>query len=249
MTATTNSPSRYRIAEWQESLQTKQAVDIIRWAVGEFGTRLAFASSLGAEDQVITHFLAETSSQTRIFTLDTGRLFPECHELMERTEKHYNLKIEVFMPDSSEVESMVKNHGINLFYKSAENRKLCCAIRKIHPLGRALEGVEAWICGLRRQQGVTRQQVQVVEWDDQHGIAKINPLWNWPEDKLWNCIKKNLIPYNPLHDRGFLSIGCSCCTRAVAPGDDLRAGRWWWENAEQRECGLHLKDGKPVRAR
>lgn len=236
------------IQEWQALLENRSADDVIRWAAEKFDDRLVFASSLGAEDQVITHILARVCPRTAIFTLDTGRLFHETHELIESTEVRYNLKIQVFVPESSEVESMVKNHGINLFYKSVDNRKLCCGVRKIHPLRRALAGAEAWICGLRRDQAVTRQQVQVVEWDEQHGIVKLNPLWNWSEESLWDCIKQNHIPYNPLHDKGFLSIGCSCCTRAVSPGEDIRAGRWWWESPELKECGLHLKDGKLVRA-
>lgn len=237
-----------RIAEWQNHLQDKQAGEVIQWAREEFGRRVAFASSLGAEDQVIAHLLAEAAPGTRVFTLDTGRLFPETYELIERTQSRYKLSIEVFMPEAAEVEAMVKSHGINLFYRSVENRKLCCGVRKIHPLKRALVGVDAWICGLRRAQGMTRQQLRVIEWDEAHGIAKVSPLWNWSEKEIWDFIRQNQIPYNPLHDQGFLSIGCSCCTRAVAPGEDIRAGRWWWESPEHKECGLHLKDGKLVRA-
>jgi phosphoadenosine phosphosulfate reductase len=217
------------------------AQDVIRWASGTFRDRLCFATSLGAEDQVITHLLAEVSPNIRVFTLDTGRLFQESYELIDRTEARYARRIEVFAPKAEEVESMVSEHGINLFYKSVENRKLCCSIRKVHPLVRALAGVDAWICGLRKDQALTRQQVHVVEWDAQFGIVKINPLWNWSEPQVWECIKTNGIPYNPLHDKGFLSIGCSCCTRAVAAGEDVRAGRWWWEQAEHKECGLHHK--------
>jgi phosphoadenosine phosphosulfate reductase len=235
------------IPQWQVHLETKGPDKVIQWAVDTFRDRLVFASSLGTEDQVIIHFLAQVYPETRIFTLDTGRLFPETYELIASTEARYNLKIEVFIPNSAEVEAMVKEHGINLFYTSVENRKLCCGVRKIHPLRRALAGVDAWICGLRRDQAATRQQVQVVEWDDQNALVKINPLWNWSESNLWDFIKQNRIPYNPLHDQGFPSIGCSCCTRAVAPGEDVRAGRWWWEQPENKECGLHLKGGRLVR--
>ncbi|MCI0418285.1 MAG: phosphoadenylyl-sulfate reductase [Acidobacteria bacterium] len=236
------------VSAWQTLLAETNASEVIRWAAETFGSRLCFASSLGAEDQVITHFIAEAAPGIRLFTLDTGRLFPETYQLIDNTEVRYNRRVEVFAPNTQEVESMVGEHGINLFYKSVENRKLCCSIRKIHPLKRALAGVDAWICGLRRDQAVTRQQVQVIEWDEQFGIVKINPLWNWSEQQVWDCIKNNLIPYNPLHDKGFLSIGCSCCTRAVAAGEDVRAGRWWWEQPEHKECGLHRKDGKLVRA-
>jgi phosphoadenosine phosphosulfate reductase len=245
----TGSRNHDDIQQWQQSLRAKPADEVLRWAADKFGDRLAFASSLGAEDQVITYFLARAAPSTRIFTLDTGRLFPESYELIERTEDRFKVRIEAFVPESSAVESMVRDHGINLFYESVENRKLCCSIRKIHPLKRALAGADAWICGLRREQGVTRQQVAVVEWDEQHGIPKINPLWNWSEEEVWQCIRRNEIPYNPLHDRGFLSIGCACCTRAVAPGEDLRAGRWWWEIPEHKECGLHLIGERLARAR
>lgn len=233
---------------WQELAAGMDPRDVIRWASGNFSDRLCFASSLGAEDQVITHFIAEASPDIRIITLDTGRLFPESYELIEKTEVRYGRRIEVFAPHTEEVESMVSKHGINLFYKSVENRKLCCSIRKIHPLTRALSGVDAWLCGLRRDQALTRQQVQVIEWDEQFGIVKINPLWNWSQSQVWDCIKRNDIPYNSLHDQGFLSIGCSCCTRAVAAGEDVRAGRWWWEQPEHKECGLHRKDGNRVSA-
>ena len=233
--------NRASVPSWQEFVGGMSAEEVIRWASGVFGSRLCFATSLGAEDQVITHLIAEVAPDIRSFTLDTGRLFPESYELIEKTEARYARKVEVFAPQTEEVEAMVTEHGINLFYKSVENRKLCCSIRKIHPLTRALRGVAAWICGLRRDQALTRQQVHVVEWDVQFGIVKINPLWNWSEQEVWDCIRKNQIPYNPLHDKGFLSIGCSCCTRAVAPGEDVRAGRWWWEQPEHKECGLHRK--------
>jgi len=229
------------VPAWQELLEGMDAPDVIRWAAKVFRGRLCFATSLGAEDQVITHFIAEVAPDIRVSTLDTGRLFPESYELIDKTEARYARRVEVFTPQTAEVESMVSEHGINLFYKSVENRKLCCSIRKIHPLMRALVGVDAWICGLRRDQALTRQQVHVAEWDEQFGIVKINPLWNWSESQVWDCIKQNEIPYNPLHDKGFLSIGCSCCTRAVAAGEDVRAGRWWWEQPEHKECGLHRK--------
>jgi phosphoadenosine phosphosulfate reductase len=248
MDKTGSFPHRDLIPDWEAHLEPKAPDQVIQWGSDTFRERLAFASSLGAEDQVITHFLAQVHPEIRTFTLDTGRLFPETYKLIASTEARYNLKIEIFLPDSSEVESMVKEHGINLFYASVENRKLCCAVRKIHPLRRALTGADAWICGLRREQAATRQQVRVVEWDDQNAIVKINPLWNWAEPSVWDFIRQNRIPYNPLHDEGFPSIGCSCCTRAVAPGQDVRAGRWWWEHPGQKECGLHLKDGRLVRA-
>jgi phosphoadenosine phosphosulfate reductase len=236
-----NPHNRESVAAWQELVATMGAPEVIRWASRVFRNRICFATSLGAEDQVIAHLLSDVAPGIRVFTLDTGRLFPESYELIDKTEARYGRRVEVFAPQTEEVESMVAEHGINLFYKSVENRKLCCSIRKIHPLMRALNGVDAWICGLRRDQALTRQSVHVVEWDEQFGIVKINPLWNWSEPQVWDFIRKNEIPYNPLHDKGFLSIGCSCCTRAVAAGEDVRAGRWWWEQPEHKECGLHRK--------
>ncbi len=233
-----------QITAWQAQLSRATPSEVLLWASGTFGNRLAFATSLGAEDQIITHLLAKVSPQIRIFTLDSGRLFPETYDLIDRTEAHYAVKIEVYSPNSEEVESMVREHGINLFYKSVDFRKLCCTVRKLHSLQRALSGADAWICGLRRDQAVTRQDIHVIEWDDQNQLVKINPLCSWSEKDAWDFIRANKVPYNPLHDQGFLSIGCSCCTRAVAPGEDIRAGRWWWESPEQKECGLHRLNGK-----
>jgi phosphoadenosine phosphosulfate reductase len=229
------------VPAWQLAAAELDGLKVLRWASEVFGNQVCFATSLGVEDQVITHMIAEIDPSIRVFTLDTGRLFAESYELIERTESRYGVKIDVFSPKTEEVEAMVAERGINLFYKSIENRKLCCSIRKLHPLTRALAGTDAWICGLRRDQGLTRQEVRVVEWDDQFGLVKINPLWNWPESEVWDYVRSNEVPYNPLHDRGFLSIGCACCTRPIAPGEDIRAGRWWWEQPEHKECGLHRK--------
>jgi phosphoadenosine phosphosulfate reductase len=145
------------------------------------------------------------------------------------------------------VELMVREHGINLFYQSVEKRKLCCSVRKLHPLKRALGELDAWVCGLRRGQAVTRHDVALVEWDAANELVKFNPLWNWTEQDLQTFVKEHAVPYSPLHDQGFISIGCSCCTRAIKPGEDLRAGRWWWEDPEHKECGLHQKEGKLLR--
>jgi phosphoadenosine phosphosulfate reductase len=215
------------------------AEDILNAAVEEFEGNIAFASSMGAEDQVITHMLAKLFVPVRIFTLDTGRLFYETYELIEKTEARYGLKIEILFPDTLQVEKMVKEKGINLFYQSIENRKLCCGVRKIEPLRRALAGLDAWITGLRREQSPTRTNMFPVEWDEGNGLVKVNPLLNWTEDQVWNYIRENKIPYNILHDKGFPSIGCQPCTRATEPGEDIRNGRWWWENPETKECGLH----------
>lgn len=201
--------------------------------------KIAFSSSLGAEDQVITHMIADRTLPIRIFTLDTGRLFPETYDLIDITSKKYGIAIEVCFPDAMEVQNMVNQKGINLFYESIENRKQCCGIRKTAPLKKALQGMEIWISGLRRAQSVTRSELQLTEWDDENGILKLQPLYDWSESQVWDYIKTHKVPYNTLHDKGFRSIGCQPCTRAVLPGEEVRAGRWWWEHPETRECGLH----------
>ncbi len=214
---------------------------LMAWFLENYGDRVALSSSLGAEDQVLTHMILNLKSEARIFTLDTGRLFPETYDLIDRTNKRYKTKIEVFFPNYSKVEEMVNNKGINLFYESIENRKLCCGIRKIEPLQRAFSTMDAWICGLRAAQAVTRQNIELVEWDDNNHLIKVNPLAGWSEQQVWDYIHQHKVPYNPLHDKGFPSIGCLPCTRAIQPGEDVRAGRWWWENPETKECGLHKR--------
>jgi len=215
--------------------------EIIRWFLNEFCDRVALSSSLGAEDQVLTDMIMKITSSARIFTLDTGRLFPETYDLIERTNKKYNTRIEVFFPDYKRVEEMVNEKGINLFYESVENRKQCCGIRKIEPLKRAFSTLDAWICGLRAGQSVTRQNVHIVEWDENNGLLKVNPLARWSESDVWDYIHTSNVPYNSLHDQGFPSIGCQPCTRAVKSWEDVRAGRWWWEQPESKECGLHKR--------
>jgi phosphoadenosine phosphosulfate reductase len=211
--------------------------------------RLVLASSLSIEDQVLTHLACVVDPKPRIFTLDTGRLFPETYETMERTMQRYGFCYEVLSPDTHELEEMVHAHGPNLFYRSVELRKLCCAVRKTRPLRRVLSTADAWMCGLRREQSVTRRSVEKVEWDETFGLLKINPLVDWTEQQVWEYIRENEIPYHPLHDQGFPSIGCASCTRAVEPGEDIRAGRWWWESPEHKECGLHVRDGRVIGGR
>lgn len=223
-------------------LAGKKAEEIIEYFTNVYVGKVTLGSSLGAEDQVLTDLLVNTGKHVKIFTLDTGRLFPETYELIEKTNKHFGINIEVYFPDRREVEKMVLEKGINLFYESIENRKLCCHIRKVEPLKRALTGMTVWITGLRKDQSLTRFYSKLVEWDDQHKIYKVNPLLNWREKDVWDYIKSNNLPYNELHDKGFPSIGCQPCTRAVKQGEDVRSGRWWWETSEQKECGLHSKD-------
>ncbi|MBO5545393.1 MAG: phosphoadenylyl-sulfate reductase [Oscillospiraceae bacterium] len=214
----------------------------IRWALGTFGRRAALSSSLSLEDQTVTQLMvAADKEDTRVFTLDTGRQFPETYELIDRTEMTYGIRIEVFFPDFQKVQEMVREHGINLFYDSIELRHLCCGIRKIEPLKRALDGVEVWITGLRRSQSVTRAHMRMVEYDADDDVLKLNPLLLWSEQDVKDYVRANAIPYNKLHDQGFPSIGCQPCTRAVRPGEDVRAGRWWWEDPDKRECGLHAR--------
>ncbi len=215
------------------------AMEILTYTQAHYPGKVTFSSSMGAEDQVITHMIAHHKLAIEIFTLDTGRMFYETYELIEKTSKRYHIPIRIFFPDTDRVEEMVNNKGINLFYYSIENRKLCCSIRKTEPLRRALNGHEIWITGLRREQSPTRRDLEMAEWDEANQIIKVHPLLEWTEQQVWEFIKEHDIPYNPLHDNSFPSIGCQPCTRAIMPGEDIRAGRWWWENPESKECGLH----------
>jgi phosphoadenosine phosphosulfate reductase len=223
------------------------AEEILAWAAKRLGCRIALASSLGAEDQVLTDMIARHGLPIAIFTLDTGRLPQETYDLLDATRERYGIKIEVLFPDRADVEAMVHSKGVNLFYHSAEDRKACCRVRKVIPLRRKLASLDAWITGLRREQAVTRQEVQTAEWDEANGLVKINPLADWTADQVWDYIRRNDVPYNALHDRGYPSIGCAPCTRAVAPDEDVRSGRWWWEEPRHKECGLHVVDGQLVR--
>ena len=215
--------------------------ELIKRALEVFGPRVALSSSLGPEDQVLTDMLVRHNKNARIFTLDTGRLFPETYSLIDTTRMHYGVQIDVFFPRHEGVQEMTTAHGVNLFYESIERRKMCCRTRKLEPLARAFTGLDAWICGLRREQSVTRTAAEAVEWDEANNIIKINPLIDWSEAQVWEYIRARNVPYNPLHDRGYPSIGCQPCTRAVEPGADPRSGRWWWESPEHRECGLHKR--------
>ena len=229
------------LARMQREVLGRPAEEALAWGAGAFAGKIAFATSLGLEDQVITAMIAQQGLALPIFTLDTGRLFQETYDLIERTEFKYKLKIRIMFPDREEVEQMVGAHGVNCFRESVELRKMCCGIRKINPLRRALDGNDAWITGLRREQSVTRTEVGELDWDAGNGLYKLNPLIEWSEQQTWDYVRANKVPYNPLHDKGFPSIGCASCTRAIAPGEDIRAGRWWWESPEHKECGLHRR--------
>ncbi len=230
-----------QINDLNHKLEDYTAEQIIAFFIEKYQGSIAFASSFGVEDQVILYYLSKLKSNTRVFTLDTGRLFPETYELIDKSRNRFKIPVEVYFPDASEVEKMVGDKGVNLFYENIENRKLCCGIRKINPLKRALKNTDVWISGLRREQSPTRSDMKIVEWDSLNGLIKINPLIEWTEEQTWDFVKKNNIPYNSLHDQGFLSIGCQPCTRAIEKGEDTRAGRWWWENPDTKECGLHKR--------
>lgn len=218
---------------------------VLRLAEKEFNGNLTLASSLGEEDQVITHMISLTVPQVEIFTLDTGRLFPETYELMAKIRKRYPMPFKIYFPDAGAVETMVAEKGINLFYDSVENRKLCCAIRKVEPLKRALKKFDAWISGQRREQSPDRSRIGIFEWDKANQKVKINPLADWTLKDVREYIASNNVDINPLHKKGFVSIGCAPCTRAIKPDEDIRAGRWWWENNDQKECGLHNNPRRP----
>lgn len=205
-----------------------------------FPGKVVFSTSLGQEDQVITQLIAENYLPVHIFSLDTGRLFPETLDLIARTESKYNRKIQVLYPDKTSIENLVDTIGINGFYDSVENRKSCCHVRKVEPLKRALAGNSIWVTGLRAEQSANRSSMRKIEWDEANNIIKFNPLLDWSYDQLVAYIEENKIPYNSLHDKGFVSIGCAPCTRAISDGEDARAGRWWWEDSK-KECGLHAR--------
>lgn len=199
-----------------------------------------FASSFGAEDMVLTDLIARYYPSISIFTLDTGRLPQETYDLMQAVRDRYGLSIQVYFPDAAEVECYVAQNGPNGFYQSVELRKRCCHIRKVEPLRRALAGKRAWITGMRREQAVTRDSLAVAVFDVENNMQKFNPLCEWSNVEVWAYLKQHDVPYNKLHDRFYPSIGCAPCTRAISPGEDVRSGRWWWENPESKECGLHV---------
>ena len=226
-----------------EALQEAPAEEVLAWVERRFGARAAIASSFGAEDMVLIDLARTHAPGVRLFTLDTGRLPPETYEVMDVVRRRYGLEIQTYAPERGLVEGLETARGYFSFKESIEARKECCGIRKVEPLRRALSGREAWVTGLRREQSVTRTTVQAVEVDATHGLLKVNPLVRWSRQDIWSYIQAHGVPYNALHDRGYPSIGCAPCTRAVKPYEDERAGRWWWESADNRECGLHVRRG------
>ena len=238
---------RQEIEKLQRETEAMAAGELLGYVVRRFGDKVALASSMGAEDQVITDMLVKSGLPVRIFTLDTGRLAQETYDTIAATNEKYDIRIKMLFPDRDSVEKMVHENGPNLFYEGVENRKLCCRIRKIIPLQRELATLDGWITGLRREQSVTRDAVGRIAEDEANGLIKINPLADWTTEQVWDYIRSRDIPYNPLHDQGYPSIGCAACTRAIGEGQDIRDGRWWWETPEQKECGLHVVDGKLIR--
>ena len=228
------------VKEIEEKILSLNTSDLIKYVLENY-KNVALSSSLGAEDQVLTDMIFKVDRNSKVFTLDTGRLHSETYEVLDNTNLKYGVKIEVFFPKFEDVENLYISQGVNGHFESILYRKNCCNIRKIEPLKRALKGVDIWITGLRASQSITRETMPIVEWDENFKVVKLNPLINWSEDDVWNYIKENKVPYNKLHDNGFPSIGCEPCTRAIKQGEDIRAGRWWWENPEHKECGLHKK--------
>lgn len=218
-----------------------EALDLtarLRLVAERFPGRVAFSTSLGQEDQVITDAIWRHDVPIRVFTLDTGRLFEATYALIDEMGRKYGRGIEIYVPATSDVEGLVNAKGMHSFYDSVDNRKECCHIRKVRPLQRALQGVDVWVTGLRRGQSSNRQDMRIIEWDESYGLLKLNPLIEWTSEAMLEYLVVHGVPDNPLHVRGFASIGCEPCTRAIAPGEDPRAGRWWWETSK-KECGLH----------
>ena len=222
----------------------RTADEALQWASDNLHPRVAKASSFGAEDAAVTDMMVRINPKFRFFTLDTGRLPRETYEAMDAVRRRYGIDLEVLFPDAAEVEEMVRSRGVNLFYDSVENRKMCCAVRKVHPTNRILGTLDGWITGLRRDQTTDRSGARMFELDESRGgLLKINPIIDWSWDRVWDYIRSRGVPYNKLLDAGYPSIGCAPCTRAVEQGEDIRAGRWWWEQGGHKECGLHVGPG------
>ena len=241
-----------KLKEWNAFFKQRKPRDLLEWILENYQDRVALACSLSAEDTVLLHILASISKNARVFVLDTGRLYEETYETLESCRSRYGLKIELYFPKNFAVEKLIKNKGSYSFYKSLANRKECCSIRKLEPLKRALHGLDAWITGLRHEQSITRTEMQMLELDqmqvdsgETRTLLKVNPLLNWNWKEVLEFAEKNKVPLHPLHAKGYPSIGCAPCTRAVQKGEELRSGRWWWEETQNKECGLHIKKSRP----
>lgn len=228
------------ISSLNERFEGASAEDVVHWGLQTFGERLVVASSFSAEDIVLIDLAVSIHPGVRVFTLDTGRLHEETYETIEAVRRHFGVNVEVLFPDREAVEELVRENGPNSFYASIADRKECCHIRKVVPLRRFLRHADAWVTGMRKEQSTTRSELRMVEMDMLNGgLVKLNPLADWSRDDVWEVVRAKGLPYNPLHDQGYPSIGCAPCTRAIADGEDERAGRWWWEEPDGRECGLH----------
>ncbi len=234
------------IKKLNQQFKESSLTEVLTFVFDAFKNNVVLASSLGLEDQLLTHYSMQVTKNARVFMIDTGRLNQETYNVMEKTRNKYKFNYEVYYPDTHSVETLLRKKGPNSFYESVKNRKECCAIRKTEPLNRLLASADAWITGVRNAQGVTRTDMALFEEDNAHNCIKINPLIKWSHNEVFAEIKRLKIPYNTLHDQGYPSIGCAPCTRAIKPGEDIRAGRWWWESPENKECGLHIVDGKIV---
>nr|WP_067298555.1 phosphoadenylyl-sulfate reductase [Marinobacterium profundum] len=220
--------------------RVEHVAGLLKQAAADYSDGIVFANSLGAEDMVLTDLISRYAPGIGIFVLDTGRLPEETLKLLADAKVQYpQVGFKVYYPEAADVEAFVADHGINAFYESQDLRKGCCFVRKIKPLKRALADQKAWITGMRREQSVTRDEIAFSEWDQGNGLQKLNPLADWSEKDIWAYIRALDVPYNALHDQHYPSIGCAPCTRAISMGEDVRSGRWWWENADNRECGLH----------
>lgn len=230
------------VRELLNELKGKEIAEQLRILVNRFPGEVVFSTSFGLEDQAITYLIASNKLPVKVFTLDTGRIFPETYSTWSRTVEKYKLTISAYYPDALTLQGFISEKGPNSFYESVENRKQCCHIRKVEPLQRALKGNKIWITGIRAEQSNNRHDMPMVEWDEVNQIIKFHPLLAWTWGQVKQFVSRNDVPYNPLHDKGFVSIGCAPCTRAIKPGEDFRAGRWWWEDSSKKECGLHIHE-------
>ena len=228
------------VSELLNEIKGKEIAEQLRILANRFPGEVVFSTSFGLEDQAITYFIAANKIPVKVFTLDTGRIFPETYSTWSRTVEKYGLTISAYYPEANSLEDFITEKGPNSFYESVENRKQCCHIRKVEPLQRALKGNKIWITGIRAEQSNNRHDMPMIEWDEVNQIIKFHPLLDWTWGQVKQYVSRNDVPYNPLHDKGFVSIGCAPCTRAIKPGEDFRAGRWWWEDNSKKECGLHM---------
>jgi len=236
--------SKDDVSRLVNQFDSQTAEDVLRWALGKFHPKIALSNSLQTEDMVVLDIACRIEPKVRVFTLDTGRLHQETYDMMDRVRDHYGVRLEVLFPDAAEVQTMVESKGLNLFYESVENRHECCGVRKVKPLQKMLTGLDAWVTGLRRDQWASRTNIQKIEIDTANGdIIKVNPIADWSQGQLDEYVKAHNVPQHALYSKGFTSIGCLPCTRATRPGENPRAGRWWWEQEGQKECGLHVGKG------